>query len=261
MSDTQVRGKLPLWPTVRESYGWAFGHIAEVAVKAWPVLAMLAAVSFVIHWLAHPYASVTGSVIGNALTVVVLPAAVIAFGAMIAVPWHRFVLEGEPLPPVRLARSARLVAYFLWAFALAAPFYASIFALSVAFESGATDSSGENFDLKMILTIIAFIVGAYLFVRFGIKLVAVALGDRAVTLANIWRATSWNFWRLFWGGLLAVVPFIVVGGALLVLVPDEGSSRWAYSVANALVTLAEVLLGLVSLTFLSLAYRHFMRTP
>ena len=47
--------------------------------------------------------------------------------------------------------------------------------------------------------------------------------------------------------------------ALIYFVPDESSSRSAYAFANALVTIAEVLLGLISLTFLSLAYRHFMR--
>ena len=90
MSETAPRAKLPLWRTVRESYAWGLGHLGEVVNKAWLVLLVLAMVSFVLHWLAHPYVGVAGSVPGNLFSLVVIPLAGIVFGAMVAVPWHRF---------------------------------------------------------------------------------------------------------------------------------------------------------------------------
>lgn len=261
MSETAAapRAKLPLWRTVRESYAWGLGHLPEVARKAWRVLAVLAGVSFVLHWVAHPYVADAGSVRGNLFSLIAIPAAIISFGAVIAVPWHRFILDGEPLPHMPLAWPPRVVSYFVWAILLSAPLYFGLLTLVSAPEPVETEVSADITAFIILAEFVVLLAVTYALVRLSIKLVAVAVDNNAATIGEIWRNTSSNFWRLFWGTLLTLLPALVVGIAIIYLAPDQGSARWLYAAANAINSIAEVLLGMVSLTFLSLAYRHSFR--
>jgi hypothetical protein len=259
MANSARRAKLPLRQAVQDSYAWGFQHIGEVIAKGWMILAALAAISLAGHWLAFPYEKAAEATGGGWFSWLFVPLTTIIFTSMIAVPWHRFVLDNEPLPLLAINAAPRVLAYIVWGVLLSMPLVVAFGLLTVTGAAPQEESALINANtIRTILGVGGMLLSVYLTVRLGIKLVAVALGDSGATLAAIWRATPLSFWRLFWGTTVTVVPvFAVAISAAWVL--GDNPSRPAYAVVNALATAAELPLGLVSLTFLSLAYRHFMR--
>lgn len=76
--------------------------------------------------------------------------------------------------------------------------------------------------------------------------------------------TAGNTWCIFWSGLLVVTPSIAVAGAYVALASTARSvsiaapeTRMAFALSRASWELVAMLLGMFTVTFLSLAYRQF----
>lgn len=248
-------GKLSLWRTLRESYVLGFGHLKEVTANAVTILAALLVIAMIINWVAFP----TEKDGGGWLTIGVLPIASILFTAMVAVPWHRFVLDGEPLSKLGFTLDPRIGLYAIWGCLLSLPLFVGLaLALSVDIaEADTPENDAAAFRLLVgILLEVAYLV---LSMRLWLKLVAIAIDDRNGTLSVIWRSTAWNTWRVAWGSALTLMPALLFGAFAYWLETMAPGSRLLHALLNAASTTFGVILGMVSLTFLSLSYRHFMR--
>jgi hypothetical protein len=267
----QTPAKLPFWRTVAASYRLGLVHLPEVIAARWLVLIVMADVSFAAHWLIFPYlkegaAETWGVYFAHLICSTFLPA---VFTAMIAVPWHRRVLNGEPLTGHGLTLDRRMLGYVGWGLViigswlllyLATPW--SDFPTQALAEllTSTPGSSAETLIDWFRETGYAVPLGCvivYLAFRLDMFVVAIALGQHRGALSAIWRNTSWSFCRLYFGAvisflpLLLVLPFHVMEKASSVL--RVQSAAWA-----ALGDTATIPLGLVGFAFLSLSYRHFM---
>jgi hypothetical protein len=273
MEPATKRIKLPFWKTVADSYRWGFGRLPEVVVRFWSVLLALTIVSLGLYWLVHPYETEAGSLGSGWISIIFIPFIGGIFTAMIAVPWHSLVLNDEPLAGQGLTFDTRVLSYATWGMAVMMPFLASfpLFtnAIPADLPTGATDDTNAalatiSFNM-LAAAMVALIAGIYIFARLGIKVVATALRDPNGSLGVIWQNTSWSFWRLFWGPIITCLPMIAAIWLLpdVAFVPDGGTppSRFSYAATNAAVGLVCTVFGLAPLTFLSLAYRHFMMSP
>jgi hypothetical protein len=84
----------------------------------------------------------------------------------------------------------------------------------------------------------------------------VALGGRDVTLGTAWRVGRHNTWRLALGYFLCTAPCTVaIVGLTMWAELDRGPRMVA--VLNQMLDLAGILCGMISVSFLSLVYRHF----
>jgi hypothetical protein len=252
-------GKLPLWQSVRESYALGFRHLGDLVRWGWPVLAALSAVSLACYWFEHARAADADNLGAGWISFIAIPIVTVVFTAMMAVPWHRLVLKGQPLQGTSLTFTPLVLAYVAWGLSMVLPIYLGSY-LVLRWAGGSETEAGPS-PVLQFLPLILLLAALFLYVTFriGIKLVVVALDDTTSTIAVIWRRTAWNFWRLFWGTTLTFVPTLVIGGLYAWLVPSEQFSQLGYAVAETCFLVATVLLGMISLTFLSLAYRHFMR--
>jgi hypothetical protein len=171
------RIKLPFWRTVADSYRWGLGRLPEVIAKFWLVLLALTVVSFALYWLAQPYETNPETLGSTWLNIFIIPIFTGMFFAMIAVPWHRLVLNGEPLP-ARPAFDTRIFLYAGWAFALVFPFLASTQLIDMPNPTVA-EPTADDVARYITITGSAMVLGTYFLVRFGIKVVAVE--------RNAWR--------------------------------------------------------------------------
>jgi hypothetical protein len=244
--------------------------VAPVVARYWPVLLIMTAVSVGFDWLSEPYLRPEdGDFFGwpELVAITCLSAFVSAiFASMIAVPWHGLLLRGEPLSGHGFSSDRRIMVYASWGFCVMLPFFASfpLFTLGSMQLYAKTGSAvvGMHGALAMMYAgSFAFLVGILIFTRLGIKVVAIALPDPNGSLTTIWRRTSWSFWRMFWGLAITVLPIYIVG-FLPVFIGTAQQEAWLSTAFwSTVTTLITTLLGLVPLTFLSLAYRHFMMTP
>jgi hypothetical protein len=260
MEPAAKRIKLPFGKTVAESYRWGLGRLPEVIRKFWLELIALTAVSFVLYWLVQPYDKHDGFM-SLWWTVIIIPFISSIFVAMVAVPWHRLVLKGELLSGSTLRIDRRVLTYAIWGTALLLPFLASLSLFGAAFPDGAPendDSTPINWGY-LITAFAAFLAGIFSLTRLSLRLVSAALDDKRGTIRTIWHNTSWSFWRLFCGTIITFLPSMLA----VVAIPfyDPQQSRLSYAAMNAAMTLVSTILGMIPLTFLSLAYRHFMMAP
>jgi hypothetical protein len=261
MEQAAKRIKLPFWQTVADSYRWGLGRLPEVIAKFWLVLLAMTAVSFALYWLAQPYEKSTDGSQSFLLTTLMIPSMTGIFIAMIAVPWHRFIINGEPLTSDGPIPDTRACVYAACGIAILLPFYASFPLFAAAFSPSVDVSVDQNHLSAVDFTYLgaAFItvfLGIYISTRISLKLVAVALRDPQGTFGAVWQKTSWSFWRLFWGTTVTFVPELFA----IFLLPDAQQTRLDYALWNTVIVLFSAILGMVPLTFLSLAYRHLM-TP
>jgi hypothetical protein len=258
MEQAAKRIKLPFWKTVADSYRWGLGRLPEVIAKFWLVLLALTVVTFALYWLIQPYNKADG-IHSFWLTALIMPSITGVFIAMIAVPWHRFVINSDPLTSVGLIPNAQACIYAACGIAVLLPFYASFPLFAAAFSppievpSVHGHPSTVNFNY-LGAALIAVLLGVYISTRICLKLVAVALRDPKGTFAKVWQKTSWSFWRLFWGTILTFVPELFA----IFLLPEAPQTQFDYALWNTAQTLISTVLGMVPLTFLSLAYQHLM---
>lgn len=245
-----MTSKLPLWQTIREAYCTTWSHAGAV-LRTWPLWLLAGAVAWACAWfLIWPVRDATVALIAAMQLGALLQ---VPFFAIVAVAWHRLILLGEPMT-VRLggARPNEFAAFARWAVAFQmvyfVPYSAIVATMMERAAVGAEVPTGDTLAL-IALSLIA----VYLVTRLSLLLPARALGHRAVGVGDVWRVTRGNFWRLFAGSLVALLPSYMVSA----LLSSEAETRLHYAWVSAAAMSTLVVSGIVEITFLSLAYRHW----
>ena len=208
------------------------------------------------------------------LAVVYLPPLVfILFTFSAAVGWHRLVLLGEQPAPLYLRLDRQVWRYIgalflmglvIWLLAI----LAAIPAVPAFYFLLGTDpalwSAGR--------LAIAGLIGAVLYIAMvlAVSRIAIALPARAIGQRMKFRealaATRGNSWRILGGSLLIAVPSVVLHAIMNLLLDFQvrmpgGALNWTgifgFLATMAVALLALVALTLVSISFLSRAYRFF----
>jgi membrane-anchored glycerophosphoryl diester phosphodiesterase (GDPDase) len=106
-----------------------------------------------------------------------------------------------------------------------------------------------------LVSIVLFFVSARLFLMLPAK----ALERDDITLGTVWAATKRNSWRMVWGYVFCLLPMVVVGGGIGIAfwLSSALESRAVAATVWTALTLTWIIFGMVSVGFLSLAYRHF----
>lgn len=262
----QAVTKLPLLATIAGAYRTTFAQLGAFGLVAavWGALVFVAL--FAVHWLvwSPPEKFGVGSAVLQFATI--LPSALI--GASAAVVWHRFVLRDEAVSVGRVFRVDGAVlryAGMVLALLLVSILAGSILvvAMIVPMQTFASALS-LNIEPSFFETPLATLLGlpalclvlapiALVAVRLMLRLPAIAVEDRGVMLHDVWQTTRGNSWRLYIGSLATIAP-TQVG----MLVGDLGAEdRLTASLSSAAVELIWLVAGLIFVTFMSLAYRHF----
>lgn len=258
----QAPTKLPLLATIAGAYRTTFAQLGAFGLVAavWGALVFVAL--FAVHWLvwSPPEKFGVGSAVLQFATI--LPSALI--GASAAVVWHRFVLRDEAVSVGRALRVDGTVLRYMGlvlALLLVSIFAGSLLvgaimilipALSLNVEPSFFEPPlAGSLGLAALCLVLAPI--ALVAVRLMLRLPAIAVGDSGVTQRDVWRTTRGNSWRLYLGSLATIAP-TQVG----MLVGDLGAEdRLTASLSSAAVELIWLVAGLIFVTFMSLAYRHF----
>jgi predicted lipid-binding transport protein (Tim44 family) len=84
--------------------------------------------------------------------------------------------------------------------------------------------------------------------------VAIALGQSDISLGDVWAATRRNTWRMALGPLACIILLGIPGAIMFHL---NGMNRLSAAAVLTLLDLISIIGGVVGVSFLSLAYRHF----
>ena len=287
--------KLPVWNTVVQSYVLTFKNLGWFVQMAWVWIVLFVAALAAIYWVSWPYQQVAkasgkfiwGEFLGP------IPVSLLV-GSSIAVAWHRRLLLGEDVASSAYLRIDRTVLiYFLWG-ALFTLFWLVPILLTISVIDGlsqnaapqASIDSTANSDtvvsndevpgfgtspVELLLAAgftiailfggtIAFSILFYIPTRLSLILPALALGRQKFAAGDSWRITSGNFWRLYIGTALAVaLPLSSVLLSMIFLGFSEiSSTRIWYVFDGCLTEVISLVIGMTGITFLSLAYRHFV---
>ena len=287
---TETPAKLPVWKTAAECYRLTFRHLGELLRFAWPWLLVLMAVSGALYWGLYPIEqkalAKTGSG-SNVLWILTLLFSTV-IGAFIAVPWHRLLLLGEKAGLTGSEHfSIRQRQYAVRAILLLLIPMLPIAALMYFYPASSTDAAAtttgnaDDVDIgAMWLPMIYFgsiIALMALANRLSLILPATALGHTDKGWWKTWHMTQGNTWRLFWSSLIVFLPFVLAGivaafGDLfnefanpaeqIKIAPvNELANRTSFTSWSVAWELAAMLFGMLYVTFLSLAYRHFTGLP
>ena len=128
-------------------------------------------------------------------------------------------------------------------------------------ESSPTEPEDALSDTSLILgvaviavvALAAWAVLGYLPMRMSLALPAIATGNAENALSRAWILSRGNFWRLYWGSVLSVVP--AFAGALISAALVDDTTRAGFTISAT--TLAGLLFActLIWVGFLSHAYR------
>jgi hypothetical protein len=254
-----------LWYTIGQAYGVWGRNFAELIRIAWPWMAVIALPLAVIVWLQstdvgaamraaraglrvaepNPFLSFILQIVGQ---LIVLPAL-----AAVAVAWHRLLLRGEhPGAELYLRRDQLVIGYAILLFWLGlismAPNY-----LGRLFQA----MTGPVSALQTIVGLLA-LVALFIVARLSLALPALAVGRAEIGFGIAWAASTGNSWRMFLGYLFCILPWVVVVVAVEFLFLTGG--RGVASLALLVIGLLWIPVGMISVGFLSLAYRHFFES-
>ena len=252
--------KLPFWRTVGQAYAAPLLSFDSLVRAASLWLLLLTPLLLVMSWLQAPmeadllarmrvdptaaFETIWQLQLVSFLhSLVILPAA-----ASIAVAWHRLILTGER-PAGGYLRLDRSVWLYV-AFPLATILY-----FSVLFDLPRVLVSDLNGRVAIgVIAVPLGILAGLVIGRLSLVLPAIALGRTDIGLADAWRATRGNTWRLFWGPFLCLLLLILPG---LLLSALSGAGPVTATHAATAADLVSILGGVIGVGFLSFAYRHF----
>lgn len=290
MADTTLtspRPKLPVWSTVIQSYVLTYKNLGWFLKMAWVwlvVFALFLAGWCWAIWPEHQAAlaaqKVTWSEFGT------LPISTLVLSS-IAVAWHRWLLLGKDVTQRAYFRLDKVVVkYFVFGWfmllAVSLPLMPAMVAIadlpdvpelsdttpsadqSTAQEEAAgpsADSFKEAVFIPIALGggILATALMLWVLTRIWLIMPALALGHHQFRIKDSWRVTAGNFWRLFAGSILTLVPLMFLQMALDYSLGgfDDPASRGAFMFQTLFNEMFGILTSMTGLTFLSLAYRHF----
>ena len=257
-----TKPKLPLWSTVSESYRLTFRNLPTLMRIAWPWLLVLVLVCGVIRWLAWPYRDPDTTKLHviswtfDLLTLVVT----VAIGALIAVPWHRFLLLSEDPGASSPMASRRSASYY---FALGLVFVLPLEIPQLAsftthyMTTGETSTDATNWIWWWLLLSVPT---AYFNVKASLAFPALAVTQNDTPFAQAWWASDGNFWRLLLGAILSTGLAVLILGILGWILLSQLGENLSFNEEQATSASSDIIwmfVGMSYVTFLSLAYRHF----
>ena len=259
---TQTAARLPLWHTVADAYRLTIGNFGYLIRVSWVWVLVMLPVAFAFHYMAfqlgwHRMSDLSS--FGSAANFLIPTLLYMPMLASIAVAWHRRLLADEVWQGRYYLRLDRTVAGYLGlALIVTATAIAPLYALVALADRSASEGWTERLVLVCLLM---FAVGLFISTKIWLALPARALGRSGFGMRQAWSETNRNFWRLFVGFILCVIPVVIIAGALALLEVDwtgiEEPAVYAASVAlfDLVVTF---LAGMPVVSFLSLAYRRLV---
>jgi hypothetical protein len=265
--------KLPVWKTALDCYRVTWRHLGDFFRFAWPWLLGLSTISGLLNWFFYPIVRQQIAESGNGAIAHVVLSLILstAAGAMIAVPWHRLLLLAEtPSTAQNFNIDAGKRRYFLMALALICILMIPAILGGYFAPQNSKPNDPEKIsdsDFAAIMLSLATIIFAPWLSRLWLVLPGIAIGRRDARISNIWTTTRGNTWRIFWSGMLATFPLLFatgfavyytfsdIHGDLLASFPYRSKSEFTLNGVGT--DLISITVGMLYVTFLSLAYRHF----
>ena len=254
-------GKLPVLANVRRAYATVLNNFGELLrISCLPLIA-IAAITGIARY-SIPRELIEGPtdsslVMSSYQLTQLIEFLKLPFLSMIAVSWHRFVLRNEQLKSVSFPLDLEVWKYLKWAAAFAMFGHAILTTSWLAIDF--TWTLGGTSRVIGILIMLA-LTAAAIFVLFRVSpmLPGLAIAER-VSLSQTWRATRGNFWRLFLAEVLLVMPIAIILAAVVNTFSYFFSDTefWRYMLSQIVMDALTVVFGVISVGFLSLAYRHF----
>jgi hypothetical protein len=247
--------KLPLWPTVRDSFVVTVRHAGIFFRFAWPVLVALAVSDAVSAWLSFP-GQLRVRADSNASEPVVVgfelwsAMASILGGACLAVLWHRYIVgKFEPTSTGLFEQRGRVLAYFGWVLLSIVPFALAVLPAIALILLSDLSPSWSILALAPILSLVALIP----FFRYVLIFPAAALGHEA-RLRSVSYATRGNAEVLAFGTYFSALPSFLI---MFLIDPTQADDRLVATVLTTAGNFVHMVAGMPIVTFLSLAYLHF----
>ena len=270
--------KLPVLVTVRGAYRLTMEQIGALLRGYWPWLVAAVVLMGGLDWfLVWPNEKAPGAATGGFGGTMLSALVEMMVGVVLAVAWHRLVLLREPVPANGSVTHRREVGrYAAWSVAFmlltAVPALVAVGVIGAAIPgaeleetAASTAASDATTGVCCFCILLGVVIGLplvaallYLPTRLSLILPAMALGRDDITTSDVWRSTRGNFWRLFIGSCLTIAPGLISFGVLwaagLISLTPSRLGSLAESVVSALISLV---VGMIWVTFLSLAYRHW----
>ncbi len=282
MSNTQLaQPKLPFWRSIAAAYRLTWENLIKLSRPMLVWLIITAVGIAAIEWTLWLPSGKENEVASYSLLRFWASTVFSLFtGSVIAVSWHQQLLQNQYSMTAAAPINDRVWRYFFWGIVGLLPgilvylVFQHFFLSDVTPDSsGATDASTTNDDdtisdgnsawicIACFLGLTVFLIPvlailSFVQLRFSMMLPAVALKVGSIGPMQAWEASSGNFWRLFWGTGATFGPILAIGMALLLKFEDSSNSM-SYAIANSAYYSLLMLGGMVSVAFLSVAFRHF----
>jgi hypothetical protein len=257
---TSKPAKLPFWRTVGSAYAMPFKHADTLGHVTWLWLGLMTPVLLLMSWIVVPLVTDVMGKIGTPAgrdvhwqlqmlsfvkQIVLLPAV-----ASIAVAWHRFILINEQ-PHERYLEIDRNVMLYA-SYVLVTSVVLNGIGHFPVYLAAATGIKWPDWavGIASVLALPLLLIVA----RYSPILVAIALGQSDISLGDVWAATRRNTWRMALGPLACIILLGIPGAIMFHL---NGMNRLSAAAVLTLLDLISIIGGVVGVSFLSLAYRHF----
>jgi hypothetical protein len=237
--------RLPIWPTVHETFTTALRYSGYLARIGWLWCLLAVGLGLLLSWqfgrIAEPVVETT---VWSTLVFDTLQSAIRGFClAAIAVPWHRHFLAAGAAQPIQWWRTVML-------YGLIATAIEFIVAVGLLPAFAPPYDTLSWFAIFLVVTVAA----VYATTRLAFVLPALALG-RDSTCAGAWLHTRGNGWQLVLINLIvfltALFPFFFITWGLF-------ESGYASTILTEFVMFLTYLLGIIAL---SIAYRELVLKP
>ncbi len=259
--------KLPLWRTITAAWATVPKNIGLWFRLYWPWMAIvtLTLIAWIIGIVANSGTATPSEVlIGGAGMV---PLLVLSITLLIGVPaifvgWHRGIHRGErPTAPIQFDSAMGSYLSYSLVIITALAVSISVMLLVLASIAGITTGLGEGpMSLDRLAALRHFLPLAilpyyFLLSRFSLVLPAVAVGQR-MTLAQSFRLTRGNTWRLTVGAGLVYFPVVVLSGLLEILMLAVPGATLLLGVGGLIVLIASAFCLQAALSFGTLALKQ-----
>jgi hypothetical protein len=266
MSNSMSAKLLPVMEMTAETFRLTYRNFATFVAYAWPWLLLFLALSCIANWRGYPSDKVVISQneSANFFHDLFFPIINVVIGSVIAVPWHRFLVLNEPpnlfqtgkIGGTALKYTALIIGGLVASMVLVALFTA--FIVGGLYLSG-TGKAVHDFNWMLWIPTIGIgfsltcIIG-----RISLVLPAVATDADDTTVATAWSVTRGNTFRMAVASIAVLLPSFVSIALILWIAGDPPQlSRLGYTISSVITDLINMTIGMTSVTFLSLAYRHF----
>lgn len=258
--------KLPVFRIAVETLRFTIANAITLLRYAWPLIVTLAVISAALYWHFYPLNEKTFSEQDGALLFTfVVPILWAIAGASIAIPWHRFILHNEIPVTADLVRAPGVIV--LYAVVAIAIFAIAFAAIAVPMALMPTPIAEIFYELKpsnwlnLAVVSVFWTIFALVVSRPMLVLPALAIGNKDVGVNIAWSRTRGNSVRMAIGYILALLPALLLIHALDAFFgTPQQMSRTGFVLSFLTTDAINMTVGMTSVTFLSLAYRHFFGT-